>query len=177
MHRIFAVTVLIALLAPGPVQAQQNPVPQFILESVPGAARVGTARLSVMFWNIYDATLYAPGGEWREGRPFALTLAYLRALDGDKIADRSAEEIRKLGYGDEAMLAGWHGQMRKIFPDVDRGTRLTGVYTSGGATEFYNGDTLIGRIDDAAFGAWFFDIWLGENTSEPHLRRQLLALK
>jgi hypothetical protein len=142
---------------------------------VPEAQKVGQGRMTYLFWDVYDATLYAPEGAWDDDKPFALQLSYLRMLEGKKIADRSVEEIRGQGYNDELKLATWHTQMRKIFPDVDEGVSLTGIYTQSGETVFYRDNTEIGRINDPAFGKAFFGIWLNEKTSEPDLRRKLLG--
>lgn len=142
---------------------------------VPQAEKVGQGRLTYMFWDVYDAALYAPGGAWQEGRPFALQLSYLRELEGKKIADRSVEEMRNQGFNDEVKLATWHAQMKNIFPDVDKGIILTGVHTKTGEAVFYLDKTEIGRINDPEFSKAFFNIWLSEKTSAPDLRRKLLG--
>ena len=142
---------------------------------VPDAQLVGSGKLNVMIWDVYDATLYAPDGHWSPSQPFALRLEYRREIKGDDIANRSVEEIRKLGYTDEVKLAAWHSQMRSIFPDVEDGTKLIGVYTPKQSTVFYHGTQHIGSIVDPDFGKWFFDIWLSENTPEPELRAALLG--
>jgi hypothetical protein len=143
---------------------------------VPDAQVVGSGRLSVMLWEVYDATLYAPQGVWNAGKPFALSLHYFRDIEGGDIADRSVVEMRKQGFSDEVILAGWHGQMRAIFPDVTRGTVLTAVYIPGKSTRFFRDGQDIGVITDSEFGKHFFNIWLAENTSEPGLRKKLLGL-
>jgi hypothetical protein len=35
---------------------------------------------------------------------------------------------------------------------------------------------MFGSIDDVELGRLFFDIWLGDDTSEPRLRRELLGI-
>lgn len=147
----------------------------YIRTAVPAAEPVGKGRLTVMFWDVYDAVLYAPQGRFSEKRPFALSLTYLRDLKGRAIADRSTEEMRSLGFTDEIRLATWHSQMRRIFPDVSNGTTLTGVYTGEGHSVFYRDGREVGRITDPEFGNYFFRIWLDENTSAPDLRAQLLG--
>jgi hypothetical protein len=142
---------------------------------VPAAEPVGHGRMSVFTMDIYDATLYTPGGEWQETPPFALQLSYLRPIAGQKIANRSIEEIRRQGYNDEVKLAAWHAQLREIFPDVGEGVSLTGIYTKDSQTIFYKGNREIGRIPDPEFGKYFFNIWLGKNTSAPDLRQKLLG--
>ena len=144
---------------------------------VPQAKKVGKARMSVMFWDVYDATLLAPGGKWSKDKPFALQLTYLRHLDGPKIADRAVQEMRGQGIDDEVKLAIWHTQMRQIFPDVYEGDTLTGVFTKDGETIFYSDNTEIGRIKDVEFTKYFPAIWLSPKTSEPDLRLGLLGGK
>jgi len=147
----------------------------FVEKHIPKAQKVGEARLTVMFWDVYDATLFAPNGQWAKQKPFALTLSYLRDFEGEDIADRSIKEIRKQGFDDEVKLATWHTQMRQAFPDVQNGDQLTGIYTQDGHTLFYMGDKRVGTIKDPEFGKKFFAIWLGPETSIPNFRYSLLG--
>ncbi len=142
---------------------------------LPDARPVGQGRLSVFMWDVYDATLFAPQGVWERGGPLALTLDYLRQIDGNQIVDRSIEEIREQGFKDEVKLAAWHTQMKAIFPDVREGITLTGILLENGETVFLKNGLEIGRIKDPAFGKAFFDIWLSDKTSAPRLRKKLLG--
>lgn len=149
-------------------------------EAIRGAianpAIVGEGTLSVAFWDLYDATLYAPDGKWDPSKPFALSIRYFRDIEGKAIADRSVQEMRKQGFQDEVTLAAWNAQMKNIFPDVQDGSVLSAVFIPGKHTVFYAGTQPIGTIKGDAFGHRFFDIWLSEKTSEPGLRKQLLGL-
>lgn len=135
---------------------------------------VGKARLTVLLFKVYDATLYAPKGQYHPDKPFVLSLRYLRAFEGDKIAQRSVEEMRKQGYVNDKNLALWRRQMVSIFPDVQAGNELTAVRTSAGEAVFYRGLERIGHIKDPEFSQQFFNIWLGPKSSEPEMRKQLL---
>jgi len=139
--------------------------------------KVGEARLSMLFWDIYDATLIAPHGEFNKQGPFALSLTYLRDFDGDDIASRSVDEMRKLGMQDEMKLASWYQKMQQIFPDVKEGQTITGLIDKDQTSHFYLDDDLLGQVDDPEFSQWFFNIWLSEDTSEPKMRQQLLGLQ
>ena len=66
--------------------------------------------------------------------------------------------------------------MQDIFPDVENGTILTGVYYPNNKTVFYRDDGEIGTITDIEFGKWFFNIWLGEKTAFPKMRADLLGI-
>jgi hypothetical protein len=138
---------------------------------------VGEARMRVLFWDVYDARLLAPQGAYREDQPFALSLTYLRTLNGEKIAERSIEEIRGQGLADETALNRWLTFLTGVIPDVREADEIIGLATPDGSTRFFRDGMLIGEIDDARFTRAFFDIWLGEKTSEPGLRDQLLGLR
>jgi hypothetical protein len=170
MRRVL-ITAALLFLSYSPCHASS----QIITNQIPNSKIVGTARYSYMVFNIYDATLYAPNGQWEKDKPFALSLHYFRNLKGKKIAERSTEEIRAQGFTDEVKLASWYSQMANIFPDVSQNSVLTGVYKSDGTTEFYSGNTLIGSIKDHEFSEYFFGIWLSERTPEPDFRQKLIG--
>ncbi len=134
---------------------------------------VGEARLSYLFWTLYDITLLAPSPEFTAEPPFALRIRYTRPFRGGTIADYSSQLIREQGMDDEMRLAGWHAQMDAIFPDVQAGEALTGYYTADRETLFYLGQEEIGRIRDPLFGQYFFNIWLGEQSRDGRLRSKL----
>ena len=148
-----------------------------IISNIPNATQLSKAKFSVLFWHVYDTSLYTSDNKFSFDKPFALKLDYKRKLYGKKIAERSADEIRHIGFKDEVRLAGWFTQMLKIFPDVEKGVSITGIYKPDGITVFYKNDEKIGEINDTEFGKWFFGIWLSEKTSEPELRKKLLGIK
>ncbi len=140
---------------------------------VPGAELAGKARYRYLVWPVFDAQLYAPGGRFNPGKPFALTLTYLRPLKGSDIAQYSADEMRNQGFADGTALRRWQTQMSSIFPDVTKGSQITGVRDMNGNAIFFANGREIGSIRDARFSRHFFDIWLGSRASDPSFRRSL----
>jgi hypothetical protein len=171
MHKSPILIIIASILLSFPSFAQSN-----IKNHIPDAKKIGSSKFKVLFWHVYDATLYSSKENFSFDDPFALKLEYKRNFDGEKIAERSAEEIRKIGFNDEVRLAGWFSQMKEIFPDVSKGSYITGVYKPEGSTIFYKNNKKIGEINDKEFGRWFFGIWLNKNTSEPKLREKLLGI-
>lgn len=165
------ILLFLFILSPS-IALAKDPVRQF----VPQAEKVGQGILTFAFWDVYEATLYAPRGEFNAKRPFALSIRYFRDLAGQAIADTSASEIRRQGFTDTARLQNWQQQMTTIFPDVTAGTVLTAIYLPGNKTVFYNDDRQIGTVKDPAFGPAFFGIWLENTTAKPALRKALLGL-
>lgn len=145
-----------------------------------GAPRLaGTGSLRWFGLRIYDAALWT-GPEGPDPfdparQPFALELRYARSLSGAAIADRSAEEIARLGLGDAAARQSWHQRMLRLFPDVSDGDRILGLHRPGLAARFYLNGAPLGEVSDPGFGPAFFAIWLDERTVAPGLRQALLG--
>ncbi|WP_246316057.1 chalcone isomerase family protein [Tepidicella baoligensis] len=161
---------LALVLPPTSGHASNTPLPEGALS--------GEATLRFLGLQVYRARLWTPPtfdpsrlGE----QALALELEYLRAFKGAAIAERSIVEMRRAGRFTDEQATTWQAAMQNLFPDVRPGDRITGLLHPGKGAEFFYNDRPAGRIDDAEFARLFFSIWLGPNTSEPALRRQLLA--
>lgn len=176
VRALLAVTVCLYGL-----HAQAQALPQELRASLPTASLSGQARFKFWGFEVYQATLWvAPGfsAPAYEQSPFALELAYLRDFKGADIAKRSIAEMRRQAAVtpmSPAQEAAWEGQMRALFPDVKDGDRLTGVNQPGTGVVFWSNGRLLGEVRDPLFAKLFFGIWLSPQTSEPPLRRALLA--
>lgn len=135
-----------------------------------------TAKMTFLFWDVYDITLYADNGKYIPNKPFILKLTYLRDLKGEDIAKRSVEEITQQGFNDTNTLSLWLNKMQVIFPNVMEGDSLYGVRNKEGFSEFYHNEKFVGVVKDRNFTVHFFDIWLGVKTSEPKMRKLILNL-
>ncbi len=171
MRALFRIALLACVLLTT-AHAQQ-------VAALPDATAIGSGAYRWFGLKLYDATLYAArrgfsADNWASV-PLALELAYARSLDGGKIAEASVDEMKKLGVGSPAQLRAWGDAMKRVFPDVTEGTRLTGVYQPGQPTRFLRNGETVGEIADPAFGPAFFAIWLHPKTSAPKLRAALLG--
>lgn len=142
-----------------------------------GVVPTAPVRLRVWGFEVYDARLWTPRG-FRLSQaaqfPFALELQYLRSLDGSAIASRSIDEMRRVGNFSDAQSQSWLAAMRELFPNVNKGERITGINLPGEGAEFWVNGQRVGAVKDVAFARLFFGIWLDERTSEPKMRAQLL---
>lgn len=136
---------------------------------------VGKGRLRWWGFHVYDAALWAREGRWQAEAPYVLDIIYARNITGAQLADTSVDEIRRLGVKDEARLARWGAQLRAVFPDVQPGSRLTGVYRQQRGAQFFSGARLLGSIDDPELARRFFEIWLDPRTQTPELRAALIG--
>lgn len=176
------VATLGGLLATLPGRALANSLrtapPPSIASLLPDARLAGEGELRWLGLRIYSARLWVgPAGivlDTPAARPMALELSYHTALRGETIVESSVREIARLGVGDAAQRGQWEAAMMRLFPDVARGDRLTGVVDSGRGTRFLHNDRPIGSIADPAFTRAFFSIWLDERTQAPSLRESVM---
>ena len=172
---------LSGLLGPQALRAEPAAPPE-VARELPEARRIGQGRLRYFGLHIYDAELWAgpglkPGEVDYARQPLALVLRYARALDGVKIAERSIEEMRRIGPFSAEQARSWLAFMSEAFPDVQDGDRLTGLLRPGeGASFAFNGSPRA-SLRDAEFARLFFGIWLAPASSQPRLRLRLLGLE
>jgi len=177
-QRIFLLT-LVAFLLPVAAIAQSSPA--YVRQALPEATLVGQGLYRWFGLSIYKARLWGDKTKvtatgWANNS-FALELEYTRTLYGEKIAIASIDEIKKLGIGTNAQHDQWLADMKKIFPNVEEGYQLTGVFSPGQPSRFFLNGKSIGDITDPEFGPAFFGIWLHPKTSAPKLRQLLLSTK
>ena len=147
-------------------------------ELVPAASSSGQGRLRFWGIDVYDARLWiAPDFRKRDfgSHGFALQLQYLRAFSAADIAQRSLDEMRRVGGFSAAQAASWQSALARLLPDVRTGDRITGVNRPGRPALFLHNGRPLGEFGDAQFARLFFGIWLASQTSEPALRAAMLA--
>lgn len=137
--------------------------------------KVGHAKLEVLFWDIYQSSLYSPNGKFEPNTyPMALQIQYLRDIKADDLIKRTAKEWDKLGIAKQTYQA-WVPKITEIWPDIKKGDELMLVVDEGKNSQFYFNQKPIGTLEDKEFGPNFLAIWLDENASFPKLRKQLIG--
>lgn len=141
---------------------------------------LGQGELRFLGLKIYNARLYAEQpaalqpSQALYGQPFALRLTYARSLKGLDIAKRSEKEMTRLMGRD--LPQPWADALQRLFPDIQAGDEITGIYLPQKGARFYLNGRLIGTLENPDLAQSFFDIWLSERTREPALRAALLGL-
>ena len=157
------------------VRVDAPPLPPAVGVLAPAARAQGGGEVRFLGFPVYDGWYWASDHAWTLAAPFALDLHYHRTLSGAAIAQRSVDEMARLGTATPAELARWGDPMRGIFPDVAAGDRLTGVFLPPGIVRFFGNGRPIGEIDDPGFARAFFGIWLDPRTSRADFRAKLLG--
>jgi hypothetical protein len=132
----------------------------------------GVGRLNFWGFHIYDVTLYRMAN--LSSPEFALDIKYQKSFSGSSIANRTSEEMKKMGVPD-AQATSWGKELTEVLPNIESGQTLTGIYSpKTGTTLFYEGKK-IAVIPGVEFSKAFFGIWLDSKTSIPKLRTELLG--
>lgn len=140
-----------------------------------GMRLVGEAKLSVLLWDVYRASLYTPTGQFQGiTAPLKLQLVYLRDIPATKLVETTRDQWQKLGLYQPESEA-WLKQLQSMWPDVRSGDSITLVLDNQQRSHFHFNGNAIGSIDHPRFGKMFAAIWLSEKTEFPKARKQLIG--
>lgn len=140
-----------------------------------GMEQVGKASLKKLFFHVYDATLYAPGGKYDPAKKHALELTYQMDFDSKEIIDRSIDEIRHAQKVSADQEKQWREELAPLIPDVNEGDRIRATATPGKSIVFAHNEKATGTLTDKTLVEPFMNIWLGSKTTEPKLRKKLIG--
>ena len=171
MSRLLLLLVLFMPLAGHAIP----PLPDAVTGRSPDLRPVGEGQLRWLGLHIYDAALWMRDDAFTVQSEFALDIRYARNIPAHRLVSTSLKEMRRLGFREDDQLDLWSREMARVFPDIGKGDRLTGVNRPGVGAEFYHNGRFIGVIADTRFALAFFSIWLDPRTREPGLRESLIG--
>lgn len=169
MKHTLGLLVALSLLSVN-ATARVNPLAHY-----PSFQAVGSGDLTWWGIRVYQATLYAPLGQYGANEPHALEIVYRMAISREQLAKTSIKEIEKIRGRPLPDREAKLDQFETVFCDVSAGDTIVGIHLPGEGARFYTQNEYLGRIDDPELAAAFFDIWLSPNTSKPKLRSTLLG--
>ena len=136
----------------------------------------GQGALHKMFLHVYDSSLWTDAKPWSINKTFALVIRYDMNFSVKELVDRSIGEMERTGKMPDAEKAQFQKELTARFHAVRPGDVITAVYSpKKGGIFYYNGKQMAGAMDGGR-AQKFLNIWLGPETSEAGLRKDLLAL-
>ena len=166
--RILLLAALLSLRTPASFSREPLELPAHL-----SAAKLqGSGRLTWWGLHIYDASFYRVGS--LSSSEFALEMRYQKSFSGKSIANRSVDEMKRIGVPDD-QAAFWGKELTSFLPNVESGQTLTAIYSPKQGTIFYHDGKQIAQIPGAEFPKAFFGIWFDPKTSAPKLRTELLG--
>lgn len=183
-HCICATILLLLLTTVSrPVQAQTVENVTFADSVTIGGTSVPLHNAALLrylkFIKAYVAALYLPEGVPAEkvlsDVPKRLELNYLVSIKGPDFG-KGAEPTLKLNQtpAELAKLRSRIDRINSFYQDVKPGDRYALTYLPGRGTELALNGTPLTVIEGADFAAAYFGIWLGQNSIDDKLKRDLL---
>ena len=166
----FLLSLCVASLLLSSVGFAHDPSP--MNEALNPARLQGSGRLTWWGLHLYDASFYR-GANPVSGE-FAMDLRYQKSFSGHSIANRTVDEMKKIGVP-EVQAVSWGKQLATFLPNVEPGQSLTAIYLPKQGTIFFHDGKQIAQIPGVDFPKAFFGIWLDPKTSAPKLRTELLG--
>ncbi len=154
--------------------ASSASLPPAVLQQAPALNQIGKGSQSYFGLRVYHVTLWAASDRWNPEEPHALDLESNRAISKDQLTNAGMSEMDRLGLGNSHQRQVWRKEMERVLPSVNRGDQLVVFCAPNHKTFFFYNGRELGEIDDPAFGAAFFGIWLDPRSKNPSLRKSLL---
>ena len=174
MRRVVLAAVALIALS---VTAAAMTRPAEIAGTINSSKPYGSGSLTWLVFTAYDATLWTDASQWSMSEPFALTLQYRMSFTTDELVERTIEEMVKVTPAAKAAQPAYAAALRRAFPSVKDGDRITALHTPGRPVRFFHNGAQTAEVGDQTFAEPFFGIWLSPRTSEPRLRAALLRVR
>ena len=135
---------------------------------------IGEGTLKVLMWEVYDLRLFTDGTPFSWNNKFMLEFDYSRELKKESVIDASLKEFKLQPNVTDKDIKAWEVYLEQVIQPVQKGNKATVQWVPEGQIIFhYEGSKPI-TIENDKFARSFLNIWLGEKTSRPKLRNQLL---
>lgn len=166
------IMLVVALLATPALGATK---PAELNDHIKAEQPLGSAKLKVMFMNVYTISVWQDAPSWSYDAPFALSIVYDMNFKRKELVDKSIEEVERLHAPEKAKLDTLRTELNRLFPDVKKGDRITSVYVPQTEVVFYHNGTKTGSLTEKELLVPFMDIWMSEKTEYPKTRNKMLG--
>ena len=163
---------LLAMLILIPSLSWTSEVDQEVFQS-PKLSGEGT--LKVLMWEVYDLRLYTDGTAFSWQDKFMLEFDYSRELKKESVIDASLKEFKLQPNVTDKDIKAWEVFLEQVIQPVQKGTKASVIWFPKGQIVFNYEGSPPSTIENEDFARAFLNIWLGEKTSRPKLRSQLLG--
>ena len=133
---------------------------------------IGEGVLKVFIWDIYKLRLFSETNVYNRNETLVLEFEYLRDTSKASVIKASIVELKKLNLS-KTKLEQWEKYLEKSIKDMNAGERAALLFKPNVGLTFFASDKFNITIDNVEFANSYIDIWLGENTARPKLRKQI----
>jgi hypothetical protein len=132
---------------------------------------VGKAKLTVLWFDIYQAELSSQTGVYDSEESFKLTLTYLRDFEAKDLVEETFNQMP--GPLTKLQINNWQNRLISLWPDVNKQDSISFLKDEKGRSHFYYNQNYLGAIEDPLFSEQFAAIWLAPTSEYPKLAKQL----
>jgi hypothetical protein len=136
---------------------------------------IGEGALNVLMWRVYDLHLYTDGTPFSWNNKFMLEFDYSRELKKESVIDASLKEFKLQPNVTDKDIKAWEVYLEQVIQPVQKSTKASVMWLPEGQIIFDYEGSPPSTIENEDFARAFLNIWLGEKTSRPKLRSQLLG--
>ena len=136
---------------------------------------IGQGTLKVLMWEVYDLRLFTDGTPFSWSNKFMLEFDYSRELKKESVIDASLKEFKLQPNVTDKDIKAWEVYLEQVIQPVQKGTKASVMWVPEGQIVFNYDGSPTSTIENEDFARAFLNIWLGEKTSRPKLRSQLLG--
>lgn len=167
-------TIAAALLLP--MLAAANPMrPAELGQMSAEMEHVGSSSVGFLFWDAFDANLWAPEGRFSWERPAALSLTYRTDFSKRKLTDSTIKEMKRIAGWKPERLADFRANIAPCMSDVVAGDRFTAASPTPDRIVLYlNGEQRCDLTEPGLRRA-YLGIWLSQNSRFPDESRKLMG--
>ena len=144
-------------------------------ESFQSPRLIGEGTLKVLIWEVYDLRLFTDGTPFSWNNKFMLEFDYSRKLKKESVIDASLKEFKLQPNVLDKDIKAWEVYLEQVIQTVQKGTKAIVMWVPDGKIVFDYEGSPPSTIENEDFARAFLNIWLGDKTSQPKLRSQLLA--
>lgn len=167
------VFVLLLMMAPAVAAAVEKP-PE-LGDRPDAAAIVGAASFRVLFWRIFDASLWSPDGVFDWNAPFALSLTYQRDFTAQQLTAKTVEEMARQSGEPSKTFDRFGSEFMGCIDDVKAGDRITALSEGASKARLFVNGTERCALERPELRRQFFGIWLASNSAFPEETARLIG--
>lgn len=170
-----AILICITLALPPTLLASTDQTGESNVEKL---QQVGEARLTKLFWTIYDSRLYTTTGTYRGIEPdLVLEITYQREISSEQLINSTRSEWQAMSLYKKAQSESWLKQLQNMWPDVTKGDVLRLQVDHDMSSHFYFNGHPIGSVEKPEFTRHFLSIWLSPDSRYSELQQKLTGAK
>ena len=142
---------------------------------IPNSYLIGEGVLKVFIWDIYTIRLFSKTKLFNTNQPIVLEFEYLRDTSKKSVIRASLKELSKINIPKSKLMI-WEKYLNDTISDMNKGEKAALFWEPGKQITFYAQGRLEKLIEDKEFADAYINIWIGENTSRPKLRKKIKGL-